>query len=207
MSDTAADLNDMLALQAGDERALDRLMSRHKDALFGFIRGMVRDEEDARELLVETFTRVWTRRETFKAPGLFKPWLYRIAGNLCCDQHRRTVSRLRAFEAWLTEAWRCWIEGGEPADPRPDPAESAATVESWIHIQRAVANLPCQLRAPMVLCGIEQLSQAECAEALGISEKAVETRIYRARRLLKAVLARDGEERFAPNWMPRPAVR
>lgn len=191
MNERDADLCDMCALQrGGDDRALDRLMARHKDALFGFICGFVSDREDACELLADTFVRVYLKRDSFTRPGRFKSWLYTIAANLCKDhcRGRSWKQRMAARMPGLFENVRNLI--AEVPDPRPDPAGIAVGREALSELQAAVDSLPLILKTALILHVIEQRSQAECAERLGVSVKTVETRVYRARRLLSAKLDR-----------------
>lgn len=202
MTISDADAADMKALQAtDDERALDRLMARHKEALFGFICRSVQNTEDARELLVETFARVWFKRASFKAPGRFKPWLYQIAVNLCRDRCRRRWRWQNRVSTPVPEICRENPDGWQALEPQPDPARDAVSGEAMARLQAAIAALPVDLRTALVLYTIEQYPQAECAEILGISPKAVETRVYRARRQLAALLARE-----EPSLLSRPLL-
>ncbi len=187
-----ADLSDMAALQEGtDGRALDRLMARHKEGLYAFIFGFVDDPEDARELLADTFVRIYVKRDSFNRPGRFKSWLYRIAGNLCKDHLRRPQWRQR-LAGWVPGLFESeHSEAFAVPDPRPHPGDEALGKEALDRLEAAIDSLPHSLKAALVLHLIEQRPQGECAEMLGVSVKAVETRVYRARRMLAAKLDRD----------------
>jgi RNA polymerase sigma-70 factor (ECF subfamily) len=74
------------------------------------------------------------------------------------------------------------------ADTAPDPEQSLQSAREVARIGAAVAALPGNLKEPLILCAMEGWSQSDAAALLGISEKAVETRIYRARQKLSALL-------------------
>ena len=115
-------------------------------------------------------------------------WLSTIAINKCRDWGRkRAVRRFFSFASPI---------GGE-AEAVPDDQvpldDAAADRQELVRVTRAIATLPVNLKEPLVLRTIEGLSQAETAGVLGISEKAVETRLYRARaKLLEKLEGREG---------------
>jgi RNA polymerase sigma-70 factor (ECF subfamily) len=169
---------------AGDDRAYAQLVSRHKDGLHRLLRGYLGDAEEAREAAQEAFIAAWSALGRYDPARPFGAWLRTIAVNKARDRGRR-----RAF--------RRLIFGDRPPEEtdarhRPDPA--ATPDEALIHrerlalLDRAVASLPDALKAPLLLTAIEGRSQQETADILGVSAKAVETRVYRARRLLAEAL-------------------
>jgi len=166
------DLPDVQALQAGDEAALDRLMSRHQKPLLAFLYQMTGHASDAEELAQETFVRVYFNIRNFHPRGRFAAWLYQIARNLARDYFRRRVARERrlAEVQEKSEAETALSHDGE--DHRID------------QLREALLRLPPALRECLVLTAIEGLSHQEAGRLLGISTKAVESRAYRARRLL-----------------------
>lgn len=165
---------------AGDERAFAELVRRHKQALFRVVYRVAGNEEDARELLQEAFVAAHGALRRYDPARPMQAWLTTIALNKARDWRRRETVR-RLLRAVL------------PVTAAADVADSAAPVdvavadrEQLALVRVRIAALPANLREVLVLRTLEGLSQAETAAILGVSEKAVETRLYRARQQLTA---------------------
>jgi RNA polymerase sigma factor CnrH len=179
-------------LQAGKDRALNSLMDRHREGLFRFVLRQVHNEADALELTMETFVRAYFNIGKFRPAARFATWLYRIALNLCRDYLR---SRAYQYSLQTTSFDAPGEEGGEPSlllatERRPD--QRADRREELIALEKAISELPEDLRNAFILSTLEDRQQAETAELLGISQKAVETRVYRARKLLLEKMSKMG---------------
>lgn len=173
---------------AGDERAFSWLMQRHKDALYRFIRRYTGDGDEAFDLLQESFTAAWSALRRYDQARPFPTWLRRIALNKCRDwSRRRTVRR------WLTrnEDLDGWT-GQNLASEEPSPETAVSDQEQLRRLDEAIANLPAGLKEPLILTTLEGLSQDEAGRLLGLSAKAVEVRVYRARRALSEKLSLQG---------------
>lgn len=170
---------------AGDERAFSWLMQRHKDALYRFIRRYTGDADEAYDLLQESFTAAWGALKRYDLTRSFPTWLRRIALNKCRDWSRR-----RAVRRWLTrnEGLDSWT-GQTLASDDPSPEAAVADKEQLTRLDRAIANLPAGLKEPLILTALEGLSQDEAGKILGLSAKAVEVRVYRARKALSSMLS------------------
>jgi RNA polymerase sigma factor CnrH len=170
---------------AGDERAFSWLMQRHKDALYRFIRRYTGDADEAYDLLQESFTAAWAALKRYDQARSFPAWLRRIALNKCRDWSRR-----RAVRRWLTrnEGLDSWT-GQNLASDEPSPEAATADKEQLTRLDRAIANLPAGLKEPLILTAVEGLSQDEAGKILGLSAKAVEVRVYRARKALSSTLS------------------
>lgn len=172
---------------AGDERAFAWLMRRHKDGLYRFIRRYTGDADEAYDLLQETFTAAWAALKRYDAGRSFPTWLRRIALNKCRDWSRRRVVR-----RWLT-----WSEpldspvGLNLPDTGLSPEASAVARQRLARLDQAVADLPPGLKEPLILTALEEMSQEEAGRILGLTAKAVELRVYRARLALAAALGLD----------------
>jgi RNA polymerase sigma-70 factor (ECF subfamily) len=187
--DTAEqDRADMQALAAGRDAALNALMERHAGPVFQFLFRMLNDEEDAHDLAQETFARVYRYRERYDG-GKFTTWLYAIAANLARSEYRR-----RSRHPNLSLENETGSEGqtlGETLRANtPSPGEYADSAERHRAVRQAVAALPRDLREALVLCEWEEMSVADAAGVLGTTKKAVESRLYRARRTLRDALKR-----------------
>ena len=186
MIDPAGDTSDAALVgraRAGDQAAYRVLLHRHRDAVFRLARGHPGgDAGEALDIVQESFVAAFAALHRYDPQRPFRVWLLRIALNKARDwSRRRTVRR------FFTRA--------QPLDAIADPADSAPTPEAAAHssrelarIERAIAALPAPLRQVLLLRAVDGMSQALTAETLSISEKAVETRLYRARRALSALL-------------------
>ena len=171
---------------AGDRAAFSRLMARHKGAIHGYIRRYVRNPEDAGDLLQETFVSAWRALSSYDPARPLNVWLRRIALNKCRDHGRRAGVR-RVLSTLVDGAGR---ETQSVRDPGPGAEAALLAREGVQALETALAALPDGLRDPLVLTALEGLSHAEAAAVLGLSAKAVEVRIYRARAKLAAALGR-----------------
>jgi RNA polymerase sigma-70 factor (ECF subfamily) len=183
MSVPDPDLPLWLELQQGNDAALDALMERYSGGLYRFIYRYVLNEEDARELLQETFVRAYFKRHQFQPRAKISTWLYRIALNLCRDHARSRSTK----EGKQTESLA--LPRDEIAGTTTTPSDQASANEDIIALEKAIQSLPHDLRTALILAVLEDRPQEECAQLLGVSRKAVETRVYRARKLLTDLLS------------------
>ena len=175
------------ALQAGDENALTELIHKYEQPLFRFIFRYVGAEETARDLVQETFVRLYFNAAKFKRQAKFSTWLHTIATNLCRDYSRSKQYR-KARETVSSEAFD--QDETRISDTAALPGDALVSAERLAALQAAISELPDKLKTAVVLFCLEDRSQAECAELLGVSTKTVETRVYRARKILQQKLAR-----------------
>lgn len=188
------DRMDMARLAAGNEPALGELMGRHGEKLFHYLIRCLGNQDEAADLSQETFVRVYQNRHKFNPNQSFSTWLYAIATNLVRDRYRW---RSRHPEVSLNAA----AAGSDDdlteqvPDTRSIPSDSAQTAELAQAVRGAIGKLPEELRTPLILAEYEEKSQAEIAAILDCSVKAVETRIYRARKQLRDLLGRVLEQR------------
>jgi RNA polymerase sigma-70 factor (ECF subfamily) len=182
----AQDGRAMSELRAGTERALNELMERHSQKLFHYLIRVLQNEEDAADVAQEAFVRVYQHREKFRADQKFTTWLYAIATNLARDRMRW---RSRHPAVALEDLSADGVLLPESTKEERTPREHLESAEISEMVQRTVASLSEELRLPFVLAQYEDLSQSEIAAILNCSVKAVETRIYRARKQLRQSLA------------------
>jgi RNA polymerase sigma factor (sigma-70 family) len=181
------DLPLIQALQAGDESALNELIQRHREPLFRFAFRFLRDETAARDIVQETFVRIYFKAARFVPRSTAKTWFYAIALNLCRDQ-ARFLKRRRgdvSLDAPVTEA-RPKLE---PADSGPVPSEQAAEADRFGRLQHAMDRLPHKLKSALVLCSLEGMSHQEAAEILATTPKTIELRIYHAKEKMRVLLS------------------
>lgn len=181
---TDADEVLMSALAGNDDRALNQLMDRWQAPLRGFLYRYTQNEQDAYDLAQETFVRVYLHRARFRAGARFSTWMFQIALNLARSSAR--WHRRRPTES-LDDGSRDPDERTESAT-EATPADDLLTGEKVAAVKAAVAALPPDLRAAVILSEFEEKSHAEVAAIVRATPKAVETRLYRARQQLRKTL-------------------
>ena len=180
----ALDKVDMERLMAGQDAALNDLMGRHATPVFQFLCRMVGNQDDANDLAQETFVRVFRSRTTFRTNEKFSTWLYAIAANLARNHFRwRARHPNVSLEAETGESEQTL--GSTLRANAPAPSEQALAAERAAAVRAAVGKLPEDLREAIVLCEWEERSMAEAATILETTPKAVESRLYRARGILR----------------------
>jgi RNA polymerase sigma-70 factor (ECF subfamily) len=161
----------MVALQAGDERALEALMGRWKSPLYAFLSRRA-GHAFADDLFQEAWLRVVRARDRFDPRRRFSTWLFQIANNLCRDRARRRDADARRRDA----------VAHEPAPAPPDPARRT---EARLDAERRLAVLPDHQREVMVLRYYHDLGEREMAELLGVPRGTVKSRLHAAVRALR----------------------
>ena len=190
--DTAPD-DEQLAVRAagGDQPAYGLLMRRHKVPIYNILRRFTGDPDEANDLLQESFVAAWQSIGRYDPKRSFPAWLRQIAVNKGRDwRRRRTVRKLIAAVVPFARDATDFI-----VDPAPSPETAAAYRQILRRVDTAIATLPNSLKEPFVFTVFDGLSQREAAELLGISEKAVETRVARARQSLSSSIGREPDGR------------
>ena len=190
--DTAPD-DEQLAVRAagGDQPAYGLLMRRHKVPIYNILRRFTGDPDEANDLLQESFVAAWQSIGRYDPKRSFPAWLRQIAVNKGRDWRRRqTVRKLIAAVVPFARDATDFI-----VDPAPSPETAAAYRQILRRVDTAIATLPNSLKEPFVFTVFDGLSQREAAELLGISEKAVETRVARARQSLSSSIGREPDGR------------
>lgn len=186
----------MLAYQAGDEGAFDRLVEAYSaqvHALLSRFLGRVSGRED---LVQEVFLRVIRARRTYQPTARFSTWLYRIVFNLSVNESQRRRGRTHqqledGTGAAEGETWD-WRDESAPAPSQE--LERRDVVEA---VRAAIAALPDNQRMALILAKYEELPYAEIAGVLGSTEKAIKSMIHRARENLRVTLAPFLQEELA----------
>lgn len=164
----------------GDDRAFAEIVRRHRQRIYRLVLASVADPDEALDLVQETFVSAHGALRRYDGERPMTAWLARIAINKCRDWgRRRAVRRLFGLAAPIDDIAELH------ADDRPAQDVEAEDRAELARLTRAIAELPATQREPLLLCSVDGLSQADAAAILSISEKAVETRIRRARQTLR----------------------
>lgn len=163
----------------GDDAAFGRLVERFQDQIYHFCYQWLGDAEDAQEACQDTFVQAYQALGRYEKRGRFTTWLYRIALNQCRDRHKSKASRNRRNTRSIDDD-----HAGELVCSNPMPDQSTSNHEQLEELRQRVGDLPEKLRAPIVLCCMEGMSQQEAAAVLKCSVRAVESRLRRGRGIL-----------------------
>ena len=178
----------------------DEVVRTHSARVYRLAYRLTGNPHDAEDLTQEVFVRVFRSLDTY-TPGTFEGWLHRVTTNLFLDGARRK-QRIR-FDA-LSDERAARLRSSSPS---PDMAYADMHFED--DVERALATLPPDFRAAVVLCDVEGLSYEEIAEILGSKLGTVRSRIHRGRAQLRAALAHrapaEGRSRYSgPHTGPIP---
>jgi RNA polymerase sigma-70 factor, ECF subfamily len=182
-----AELADLVALaKEGDQQAFEELVRRTYSDSYTLALRLTCDEDDARDVVQESYLRAYKGLKRFRGDAQFTTWLYRITANCASNQLRR---RARHRHEELDE------ELAPMVDADHDPAALADAADLRTRVEGALALLPPRLRAVVILRDVYDLPHEAIAAELGISESAAKVRLHRARRKLRAEVfpGRDDE--------------
>jgi len=176
----------MLRVRAGDPKAFEHLVGRYQRTVLNTIFKFVGNRATAEDLSQDTFVRVYRARESYEPTAKFETWLYRIVFNVCLNarEHRR---RRRTLS--LVQDERLTSPGSERSDPSAlAPHQQMVQQEIREAVRQAIAGLPEQQRAALIMSRYQDMTHCDIAAALGITEEAVKSLLFRARQNLKAPL-------------------
>jgi len=174
----------MEALQNGDDHALATLMHRWELGVKAFLLRLGVPASDVEDVAQEAFVRLYQKRDRYRAGAAFKPWLLTVAGNLGRNRLRWRFRRREDSIEAMDEAQPGGFDTVDTsARPASDLAEKANLARD---VRNAVNALPDNLRQAVLCVELENLSYIEAGQVMGCSAKAVETRLYRARELLRS---------------------
>lgn len=182
MTDDNTERDAALAIKArnGDKRAFTQLMQNTKQPLYRFVRRYVASDDDAYDIVQDSYIAAWTALKRYDERRPFATWLRAIALNKCRDFGRRNAvrTRLRLLFSFL-------LPTEEP------PPEITSTDDRLQRLDAAIAALPAFYKEPLLLTAISGLSQKEAASQLNTTVKAIELRVRRARQKLQQELSTE----------------
>lgn len=165
---------------AGDHQAFHELLERHSGPLYATLRARLSNREDAREVLQETWLRAWEHLARLREPAHLQSWLVSIALNLARARRRRALVR-GATDGEL-EGTACEPEG-----------EPLGALDELQRLRARMAELPARQREVVDLRVNHELSHADIARLLDISEEASRANYYQALRRLRGALAPEAD--------------
>ena len=170
-----------VAAAGGEERAFTELMRRYKEPLYRYVHRSMRGNEDAYDVLQQAFTAAWRSIDRYDPSRKFSTWLYHIALNKIRDHGRKRAVRSFFFQAAPLES----PDRPDIADHSQNDQDDYEHRDELNRVSKLIDALPEKLRQAFTLQVLQDMPQSEVAEILGVSIKAVETRVYRARKVLQ----------------------
>lgn len=166
----------------GDTALFELLMRRYNERIYRTVRAILRDEQEAEDVMQQAFVNAFTHLRQFNHSARFQTWLTRIAINEALARVRRQGRYEALDEDDAT------IETLVSRDPAENPERSAFSGELRGLLEWAIDELPDGVREVFMLREVEGLNTAEVADCLGVSEDVVKTRLSRGRAALRELL-------------------
>lgn len=164
---------------AGHKEEYAFLVNRYKPKIYGLLRGMGADHQDAQDLTQETFIKAYRKLASHDLSKSFAAWIYKIAANLLKDLRRRT----HHIE---------WMQEPSPASsPGQNPEEVLLQAEHQTELQLLIRQLPINYRAALLLRYTNDLSYEEMSEVLDVPVNKVQNDLYRAKKRLRQMLTAE----------------
>lgn len=178
-------------VRRNDREAFGRIVDAYQARVLGFVRRMVRNEEEALDVTQEVFIKAFQGLEKFDGRASLRSWLFRIAYNLCVDRSRKIGRTVKTFTYEPNET------GDEPmefADTRWDPAEGVLAEEFGQVVERAIEGMSDKLRTVLLMHDKEEMGYDEIASAIDIPVGTVKSRLFLARTHVQQSVSRYLEE-------------
>ena len=166
--------------------AYHRALAEHADSLKAYAARLLGDSTAAEDVAQDAFLALY--RHLNQVPtAAFRPWLFRVARNLCLDQLRRRKFKLSLFRDLQKDEDQPFTPH-DPQSVRPD--QIAETREANQAIEQAIGELPAKFREAFLLCEVEGMSYEDAAAVMGCPVKTVSTRLFRARQRFQSLVSR-----------------
>lgn len=170
----------------GDQKAYAKILEEYRGPIYNLIYRMVRNREEAEDLVQEAFLKAFSSLASFNAEYAFSTWLYKIAINNCIDHLRRKKLKTYSMDKPVPSQDGEFTREFPDVSMRPDLPLLAR--ERTNLIERAIEELPDKYRIVIVLRHTEERAYEEIAQILDIPLGTVKARIFRAREMLKKKL-------------------
>ena len=170
--------------QAGQQAAFDELMKRYKHKIYAYLLRSVKNYEDAEELTIEVFFKVYRALGNWRPEACFSTWLYKIARNQSIDHHRAKSRRM----TYSLDDEELSIDEPAATDLASDPLWQLEEEDRHRIIRAAIDQLSPKQKEVFVLNRYEGLQIKEIAEVLGMAEGTVKIHLHRAMKKLQNLL-------------------
>ena len=193
MPGTVLDSTLVERVRSGDKSAFEVLMHRYEDRVFRLAVGMLKNREDAMDAVQDAFLNVYRKIDTFRGESAFSTWLYKISLN---SVYMKLRSRTRHQQTESLDDLEAILDPGKTRILMPPRGWSERADDTLLRkelslkLREAVDALPEEYRAIFNLREVEELSNQEIADILGLGLAATKTRLHRARLFLRQRLSK-----------------
>jgi RNA polymerase sigma-70 factor, ECF subfamily len=182
--DTLPDLDLMRRVQEGEMVSYNTLVNRYKDRLFNVLYRMLSSEDEANDLLQETFLRVWQHKMSYDFRFAFSTWIYTIALNLARNELRRR-KKIKFLDIF---------DFADKLAAKEEKKDTSANLKTLLEAE--MKRLPEKYKTAFLLRDVDNLSYEEIAQVLGVPLGTVKSRVNRARAILRTRLKPRLEESY-----------
>ena len=182
--DTLPDLDLMRRVQEGEMVSYNTLVNRYKDRLFNVLYRMLSSEDEANDLLQETFLRVWQHKMSYDFRFAFSTWIYTIALNLARNELRRR-KKIKFLDIF---------DFADKLAAKEEKKDTSANLKTLLESE--MKRLPEKYKTAFLLRDVDNLSYEEIAQVLGVPLGTVKSRVNRARAILRTRLKPRLEESY-----------
>lgn len=182
--ETLPDLDLMRRVQEGDMVSYNTLVNRYKDRLFNVLYRMLSSEDEANDLLQETFLRVWQHKMSYDFRFAFSTWIYTIALNLARNELRRR-KKIKFLDIF---------DFADKLTAKEEKKDTSANLKTLLDAE--MKRLPEKYKTAFLLRDVDNLSYEEIAQVLGVPLGTVKSRVNRARAILRTRLKPRLEESY-----------
>ena len=176
---------------SGDREAFRGLVERYQGRVLRLVKNVVRSQEDAEDIVQESFVKAYVSLESFRGQSSFYTWLYRIAFNMAID-FKRKVARRGGDPVELKEVDKSKHLGSVPVIELP--SDSMTRKEQSHFIMKALSELSEEHRAVVVLREVDGMSYEEIAKITGVTKGTIMSRLHYARKRLQGSLTEVAPE-------------
>ena len=184
MKDPRTDLELISACLDGDQGSFSELYERYKNLVYSIVLRMTKDSEEANDLAQDVFIKIYKNLSKYSSEFKFSTWVLRITSNHVIDHHRKKKFETISYESHVTE--------NETYSDLSSPESIYLKKEQTQRISKILADLPEIYKVPIVLYHQQGLSYQEISDIIGEPLSKVKNRIFRARKLLKMELEKNG---------------
>jgi RNA polymerase sigma-70 factor (ECF subfamily) len=174
---------------SGDTNAYALLVDRYKDKVYSLVFGILRNEENAKELAQDIFIKTFSALKKFRKESSFSTWIYRIAYNTAISETRKNKQKLKSFDDQLEQASSIELAESIEAEEENDLRKKL--------LHQAINQLQAEERLILMLYYFEEQTIEEISHSSGLTQSNVKVKLFRLRNKLKEVMARLGKMEMA----------
>lgn len=172
----------IIEIQRGNSDLFSRLVDIYKTKVFTCAYKFTNDYSEAQDLSQEIFIKIYNNIPKFRFESSLSTWIYKITTNMCIDHKRKKKVKFSSFNEDYSHEASLGIKSNSKDG---SPEEIVISNEKQREVHRIIYNLPDIYKTVIIMYHFNELSYKEISASLNVSEKTVETRLYRARRLLR----------------------